>query len=1410
MPRKKKNEDLNEEWERRFIEIETQIKEQTKKIEKQKKEIQNIKEEHKEEIQNLKLQWEEIHNKKIQETEEKYQSVIEEMENRYVTTFRNLGDSYQQNTHNKKEEICRGPITDITKPLFFGNRRDMHPIDFLNRLDEYFTLKQITHADEKLIIAGDCLKATASNWFSTIRFQVTNLQEFQDTFKDEYWSRDIQMQTWSQCLSVKQIPNDTNYREHFSYWATKLRHLEVPRLAEQEIVSNIASHYPGYLRAILISLPECTILNAMKILGTEEHRRTTVRENSNSSYENRQPQNRENNNNNQNRTREETPRRESNWRQTGRINQPREYQVTRNNQENNRDTNQQWRDRQAINQISATEDEQRDINNQDQVSHAVNNIQANLGSVSPYLKCVIEGEPIEALIDTGATISVINKELADQIIRTNVEIPVLPISSVQISNAVGRKICKVSKQLFCSCDIGDRQIFINFIQVENLNERAIIGADVLNQYNTHINFTDKTIKWLIRGEQRTTPFSENHSPEKNQITNIEIIEEPAVNVTLNTKEEEVFKQLLQEYQHIFSDNPGLIRDYECQIKVSPGEPVYQRPYPIPISRLSKIDKEIQRMLDLGIIEKSDSPWSSPIIGIEKKNGEIRLCLDARKINKRIIPDRECPMNMEEILLKFQGAKYLSTIDLTSGYWQCQLKKESRAITAFLHRGRNYQFKVLPFGLVNSVAEFQKILDQVLGPEILEFTATYVDDIHITSTTFEEHMHHLRTIFNQFKKHNVTVNIHKSQFLQKKIIFLGHVISEEGISMDPEKIKTIQEFPAPRNQKQIRAFLGFINFYRKYIRDLSSYTEKLSQLTKKNQVWTWSQEHQVVFDKIKQCFLEDIIIKYPNFTEPFYMATDASSTHIGAELYQIDKDGQHRTIGFTSRTLQEVERRYYTTERELLAIVFGCKKYRNYILGHTTYLLTDHQALTFLNTCRLLNTRLMRWAIQIQEFNLNIQFVAGKNNVGADTLTRYVQAVENKVPTHQQIFINQLIVDQYSKEFIQKLQQLPKLQQEDKKIQRIIYRLHENPQIPYTIHQQLLFYIDKQGKSRLMIPDQLAVALIKETHERYGHSGATKIYQILKSDCQLSHMYKTIKRITQSCDICQKSKIFNQLARGPMKTNIPTEPREMVSLDLIGPLPTGQLGAKYILVMMDVFSKYIQVYPLRKAKAETILNKIEKQYIPQCGIFQKILTDNGTQFHSRAWAKGMAKLGVKIIRTTTYNPEGNPVERANREIGRILRTYCHKKHTNWVNYLKKIEFWINNTTHTTTGYTPRELMGIPKQTLTLGALINFPTNIPEVETKIMIKTARARMKKVSQQRNQNMDQGKKFIKYQVNQQVLVREHRLSSAEDKEIRKLFLLYRGPYYIKEVRENNTIVVQEGQNMVTYNVRNVRPYKQ
>jgi len=855
---------------------------------------------------------------------EKLEDELNEVKHKYVNQSRN-------NDYNQRNDTTRS--IEVTRPVFFGNNRDVHPIDFLNRLEEYFAIKQ-TYAGEKIIIVGDCLRNTALNWFTTVRFQMENYNDFKKAFMDEYWSREIQIQIWSQCLSIKQIPANENFREHFATWATRLRHLEVPRLSEQEIVKNIAKHYPGYLRAILVSLQERTILAAMKVLGEEGSNNRPPENilspnvNQSNQGEGYRPTNDTNHHDNNRNQHQNNRGRYNNW----------NHRPPQNNNQDSR--NNDWRNRTQINQINVERvnenvPETGNDSNQVQtpVAYTVNTISTSSSNISPYIQCEIEGEPIRLLVDTGATISVLTKEVIDKLIRKNNRIPIFPVTGVQISNAVGKKICKITKQIFCKCKIGEVTVYNNFIQIENLNERGIIGADILKEYKAQINFDNKTITWEIENTIYITPFSEKVNRTHNEgLNNLAITEEDSIDKR-RSREKQQCEQLIEQYRHIYSTEPGRIKKFQCQIKIREGEPIQQRPYPVPMSKMTRMDDEIQRMLSMNIIEPSTSPWSSPIVGVEKKNGDIRLCLDARKINQRIIPDRECPTNIEEIFIKFKGAKYLSSIDLTSGYWQCELKPECREITAFLYRGRNYQFQVLPFGLVNSVAEFQKILDKVLGPELLEFMAIYVDDIHIMSRTFQEHTEHLKMIFEKFTKYNVKINIKKSHFLQQQIFFLGHIISEQGIAMDPEKTQTIQKFQPPQNKKQIQSFLGFINFYRKYIRDLSAFTSTLSKLLKKGTPWTWETEHEEAFNKIKQLFLEDIIIQYPDFNRPFFLSTDASRTHVGAELFQINADNKHQTLGFVSRTLNEAEQKYHTTELELLAIVFGCKKFRNYILGY---------------------------------------------------------------------------------------------------------------------------------------------------------------------------------------------------------------------------------------------------------------------------------------------------------------------------------------------------------------------------------------------------------------------------------------------------------------------------------------------
>lgn len=267
-------------------------------------------------------------------------------------------------------------------------------------------------------------------------------------------------------------------------------------------------------------------------------------------------------------------------------------------------------------------------------------------------------------------------------------------------------------------------------------------------------------------------------------------------------------------------------------------------------------------------------------------------------------------------------------------------------------------------------------------------------------------------------------------------------------------------------------MGFINFYRRYIRDLPEFTSVPSVLTKKHVQWTWGPEQQTASEKIKENFLQYIVIEYPDFSHDFYLSTDASRTHIGAELFQVNHQGQHRTLGFASRTLNQADYNYFTTELELLAIVFGYTRFRNYILGYTTHVFTDHYALTFLNTCQLLNSRLTRWAIKLrnQEFDLKIQHISGKENVGANTLSRYLQSpAESNQKQYQEININQLVTEEYSPALMQQFNQLKTLQGEDPKIQRIMNRFLSKPNKFFNIYQGILFLVEKTGRYRVMIP-----------------------------------------------------------------------------------------------------------------------------------------------------------------------------------------------------------------------------------------------------------------------------------------------------------------------------------------------------
>ncbi|KAE9523726.1 hypothetical protein AGLY_015867 [Aphis glycines] len=353
----------------------------------------------------------------------------------------------RQPVHNYKPEPTH--ITEKSRPIFYGNNRDVHPKDFLYRLEEYFAIKQ-SYVGEKLITVGKCLKAAASSWFSTIRFQLTNYDDFKKAFIDEFWSREIQIQ--------------------------------VPSLSKHEIVKHIARHYPGYLRAILVSLTDFNILTAIKILSEEGQEDQTIENKSNQQKTN---QNDSNNNNQSGQTNSGwNNTRSSGWSNPTPRNNRWNNQPYRSNDRrgDTQQSNQQQTEK--INQLSTNKEEQ--AGPRDNEQHAINLLNTTNQSISPYIQCIIEGEEVTLLVDTGATVSVLTKKVVNIIMQRNPKLPHLPVTRIQISKAVGKKICKVSKQIICECKIDKVYIENNFIQVENLNEKGIIGIDILKKYSTQI------------------------------------------------------------------------------------------------------------------------------------------------------------------------------------------------------------------------------------------------------------------------------------------------------------------------------------------------------------------------------------------------------------------------------------------------------------------------------------------------------------------------------------------------------------------------------------------------------------------------------------------------------------------------------------------------------------------------------------------------------------------------------------------------------------------------------------------------------------------------------------------------------------------------------------------------------------
>ena len=455
---------------------------------------------------------------------------------------------------------------------------------------------------------------------------------------------------------------------------------------------------------------------------------------------------------------------------------------------------------------------------------------------------------------------------------------------------------------------------------------------------------------------------------------------------LDDEKKSDIKQLMKNSSNIFGDTPSVTNLIEHDIEIQESRPIKQRPYRADPIKQEQIKKEIAYMKENGIIENSSSPWSSPCLVVPKADGSSRLCTDFRKVNDVTIPDNYPLPRIADCVEKIGQSKFITKIDLLRGYYQIPLTERAKRISAFVTADGFYQYNVMAFGLRNAPSTFQRLANKLI--QDLDGCAVYLDDLVIFSETWQDHVRRLQHLFSRLEAANLTVNLAKSEIGKATINYLGFVVGHGKIKPMQAQVTAVLSYPIPKTRKELRRFLGMVSFYRAFCPNLSEILAPLTDMTSPNLTFGWNEECQVAFEKAKAILGSKPVLSIPQFDKPFKLRTDASQLGTGAVLFQIDEEGNEHPVAYYSKKFSPHQRHFSTVEKEAFAIISSLKHFEYYVQnGLQIEVFTDHNPLVFLQKMKNENQRLLRWSLQLQEFNIVIRHIPGSQNVIADCLSR---------------------------------------------------------------------------------------------------------------------------------------------------------------------------------------------------------------------------------------------------------------------------------------------------------------------------------------------------------------------------------------------------------------------------------------
>lgn len=1005
----------------------------------------------------------------------------------------------------------------------------------------------------------------------------------------------------------------------------------------------------------------------------------------------------------------------------------------------------------------------------------------NLGDSRPYLSVHILGKKVLGLLDSGSNRTIINLVLFSSLEKLGIQLDTSNKLSCTVANGTE---CSTLGHVSLPITLKSRVKVLDVLVMPELKHSLVLGLDFWREMGLIPNINSG--EWV---------FASSEEPQISAIID---------HFGLSQEQRQKLDLLTSEYFKLMGDRLGCTKVVQHVI-CTDSPPIRQRAYRINPIMQKHMDAELEKMLANEVIEKSNSAWSSPALLIPKKDGSYRFCVDYRQLNKVTNPDAYPLPFMNSILDRLRNARFLSSLDIKSAYWQIEVEENSRQYTAFTVPGRGlFQFRRMPFGLSNAPATWQRFIEKVLGPELEPYVFVYLDDIVLCTPDFDSHLQVLREVLDRIFKAGLTVSAEKCKFCLPELRYLGYIVNREGICVDPEKINAILKIKAPTCVKDVRSLLGVVSWYRRFIPNFSDIVSPISDLLKKGKPFVWSESCEEAFKNIKSLLVSAPILSPPDFSLPFIVQTDASGFGLGAVLTQKHQDGE-KVICYLSRSLSRQERKFGTTERECLAVLFAIEKLRPYLEGAEFSVITDHASLCWLHNLKDATGRLARWALRLQNYRFKIIHRKGKDHVVPDYLSR-------SVPELNEIAVQPSTApDSWHSKMLTSVENSPLRYPNFRIIEGKLYK-----HIKCTYPE-----LHAEGDNwKEVVPKPKRQALIAKCHNdpTSGHTGQFKTFKRVSSNYYWPKMKADICRYVQNCIICLEQKPEQKKTPGLMSTRPQaSRPWQVICMDLVGPLPKTSKGFVYILVITDCFSKFPLMFPLRSALGKTIATLVEEQIFLLFGTPAAIICDNGTQFKCKEFVNLCNNYDTKIWYNALYHPQANPAERTNRTLKTMLSSYVKDNHRTWDLYLQKVACAIRTSVHEVTQQTPYFVNFGANHIISGGDHFRYPSEPeelnhfvsrrPEVFQKLY-DDIRERLRKAHERSKHFYNLRRRPVTYQVGDLVWVKNHVLSDAAKHFTAKFAPKFVGPFRISAKRSYLVYDVDCNGVKKSYHVSAMKPH--